>query len=135
MIMGIIRCLEAYKEVFIFLGGDHSMRPGIHIAESLDSFLIGIVTFIIAAGVTKVFFLSEEDDVKFPSWLNVRTFKDLKIILWEAILLTLVVVFLTVMAYVAEDGQISWSILVIPISILLLAVSLAVMKGEFKRKN
>lgn len=133
LIMGVIRGFQAYKEVIHFMRGHHEVKPGLHIAESLDTFLIAIVTLIISIGIAKIFFLSDEDSAQLPKWLDIHSFKDLKILLWETILLTLVVLFLTILANVGMDF--SWKLLIIPISILLLSISLILMKGKHPFKH
>jgi len=133
VIMGIIRALEAYKEILKCIRGDHSIKPGLHIAESLDTFLLSIVTLIISIGIAKIFFLSEEQGLQLPKWLNINSFKDLKILLWETILLTLVVLFLTILPMDGMDF--GWKILTLPISILLLSIALVIMKDKHPFKK
>lgn len=132
LIMGLIRGIEAYAELIKFMQGNHEVKPGLAITHSLDTFLISIVTLIISLGIAKVFFLSEEDSVKLPKWLNIHSFKDLKILLWETVLMTLVVLFLTML--INSEMVLSWEILTLPVSIVLLAVALVLMKGDIKIK-
>lgn len=134
MIIGGIRAYQGYEAILDMLSGDQSTRAGIYIAKSVDTFLISMVAFVIAAGVMKVFYLHHVPDEKFPKWLRINSFKDLKILLWEATLLTMVVFFLSVVAVVADTGTFEWSLLGIPISILLLAISLSFVRGDLVRK-
>jgi len=99
----------------------------------IDLFLIAIVFFVLALGIMLLFTdPSKEFPVNLPAWLRVKNFMQLKSILWEAILTTLVIAFLTSLAGKKINGEIIGAeMLVVPAGILLIALSLYFLKkGE-----
>jgi len=65
-----------------------------------------------------------------PGWLHLANFKDLKLLLWETILVTLVV--FTFTEVVSAKEILKWQTLIMPGVILLLTLSLAIMKMSKK---
>ncbi len=126
--ISIYRSIHAYELVF---SGALDERPGIHLIESLDGFLLAIVFIIFAVGFGKLFLpenvLMKQIQI---SWLEPRSFTDLKHVLWEAILTTLVVGFAIVIVDDLDD--LSWLHLVIPGSILLISLGLRLLKHNHK---
>ena len=57
--------------------------------------------------------------------MKVKSFLDLKLLLWEAVLTVLVVVFL---GLATKTEYLRWEVLILPASILMLAISLFIMK-------
>jgi|26BtaG_2_1085354.scaffolds.fasta_scaffold00001_389 uncharacterized membrane protein YqhA len=123
--MAVHRSIHAYVLVF---SGRIDERPGIDLAEALDGFLLAMVFIIFAIGIGKLF-VPESKLLKNIqlSWLNPKSFSDLKAILWEAVLTTLVVLFGTAIFH--ELDNLSWNLLVIPAAILLIAIALRMMKS------
>ena len=84
-----------------------------------------------SAGVAKLFLLEHDpaqaQRLSLPRWLDIETFTDLKILLWETILTALLVIGLATLTS-NLFGKPTWSALVIPAGILLLALSLYFMK-------
>ena len=70
-------------------------KPGLQILKGLDLFLVSIVFMILGLGILKIFVFSHMPFTDLPDWLNIKNFKELKILLWETILVTLVVFSLT----------------------------------------
>src|SRR5690349_9857452 len=67
----------------------------IGLLHAVDLFLISIVFFVMALGFFMLFSDPESQlPVRLPEWLRIKSFTQLKIILWEAILTTLVVLWL-----------------------------------------
>jgi uncharacterized membrane protein YqhA len=101
--------------------------------KAIDMFLMAIVFFVLSLGFM-ILFTSPETElpVQLPTWLRVRNFMQLKVILWEAILTTLVVSYLAGLAEKKIEGtQMNFSVLVIPGVILLISLSLYFLtKGE-----
>ena len=62
-----------------------------------------------------------------PVWLRIQSIGELKVLLWETVLTTLLIASLPVLV-AGLVGQLSWSVLIIPAAILLLALSLFFMK-------
>ena len=101
-------------------------RPGIHFIESLDAFMISLVFLIFSLGIMRIFTHYHTDDKLFPEWLRISSFKELKILLWETILVTLVI--FTVSKLVINLENLRWENLILPLVTLILAISLYVMR-------
>ena len=117
--LAIYRSFHAYV---IISKGQMEKRPGIDIAESLDSFMIGLFFIIFSLGIAKLFlpksnFLSGYD----LPWLKVDNFAQLKYIMWEMLLTTIFVFFAAKLIIVEDDLE--WNLLIYPGSILLLAIA------------
>lgn len=125
--IGVFTSIEAF--IGIYNGEVHTeTRPGLKILESLDIFLIALVFLIFAIGIAKLFHPNSDETLSgiIPSWLNINNFTELKMILWEAILTTMVVMFAS--DIVKRDGKFDWTMLIIPGSIFLLSASMYVLK-------
>ena len=123
--IAVYRSVHGYALVF---NGQMEERPGIHLAEALDGFLLAIVFIIFAIGVGKLFLPDSKLLSKIQlSWLEPKSFTDLKGLLWEAVLTTLVVLFAT--AIVHRLDNLTWDLLIIPAAILLIAAALRLMKS------
>ena len=60
------------------------------------------------------------------AWLNINNFKELKVLLWETILVTLVVFTLTSIA--TDRSGLHWEMLILPGVVLILSLSLYLMR-------
>jgi len=97
--------------------------------QAVDLFLVAIVMFVFSVGLLVLFDNKEEIPLKLPEWLKVKNFMQLKIILWEAILTTLVISYLAGLVQAKMAGEIiTISSLIIPGSILIIALSLYFLK-------
>ena len=113
----------------IFTDGLYSeARPGKYILESVDVFLLALVFLIFAIGIIKLFVPDAHQFLVVTElkWLKIGNFSELKMLLWEAVMITLVIFFMT--SFIEKEGHVDWMFLVLPISIILLAVSYFVMK-------
>lgn len=123
--ISVYHSIHAYS---IVISGGIDQRPGIHLAEALDTFLLAIVFIIFAIGIGKLFAPDSKLLGKIHlGWLEPKNFSDLKSILWEAVLTTLVVLFATIIIHHLDN--LTWDLLIIPASILLIAIALKMMKG------
>lgn len=120
----------------IFKGQVHSdARPGLMLFEALDIFLIGFLFLIFSIGFAQLFlqkpskFMSIIDSFT-PPWLKVENFTDLKLILWDTVLTTLV--FLCIGDVYTAGGNYSWEMLITPIAILLISLSKFLIKKAKK---
>ena len=122
LVVGVKVAWSAYG---LMLSGEpvEKVRPGIHLLQSMDAFLVALVFLILALGIAKLFLLPDtpETDRTLPRWLRLHDFLELKLLLWEAILLVLTIAF--VAKVVEELGQLNWELLILPASILMLAIS------------
>ena len=134
---GVLTLLGIYDFVHAFsylsLHGEKSVvgLVAVGLLKAVDMFLISIVLYVFAIGIL-ILFTDKELPVKMPEWLRVKDFMQLKIILWEAILTTLVVSYLASLASANFKGiPLSEADLIIPGAILLIALSIYFLKkGE-----
>lgn len=118
VVFGIIKTYHGYEQIVAVEHG----RPGIALVESLDSFLIALVFLIFSVGFARLFHSESKifTAINVPA-LKVESFADLKMLLWNTILLTLMVLFATIV--VSNEGDLEWKIMILPVSIALLAFS------------
>lgn len=105
----------------------HLQSPDIattYVIKALDAFLIAFVLFIFAYGVHSLFIscIKEPRENDVLKWIKIPSISHLKNILAEVIVIILFVKFLET-ALISLD-ELEWEILTLPISILLLALSL-----------
>ena len=132
-ILGIVDMVMAFSHI-----GDtdvHNLPSmlAVGLLKGVDMFLIAIVFFVFSLGVLTIFSDPETPlPVKLPEWLRLRNFMQLKVILWEAILTTMVISFLAGLAEQRLGGQpVTLMHLVIPGCILIISMSLFFLKkGE-----
>ena len=106
--------------------------PGLVLVKSLDIYLIGILFLIFSIGFVQLFIPKESRlftivDGVTPAWLRVNNFTELKLILWDTILTTLVVMF--VENIVSANGEFTWELMVIPVAILFISLSRYLIKA------
>jgi uncharacterized membrane protein YqhA len=126
--LGVYKFFRAYT---VILGGvpvGSEKGPGILILESIDVFLAALASLVLALGLAQLFLVSDDrrDALQIPSWMKVRSFLELKLLLREVVLTVLVIAFL---GYVASHVEVLHrETLILPASILMLSVSLYIMK-------
>ncbi|MBO9572903.1 MAG: YqhA family protein [Chitinophagaceae bacterium] len=96
------------------------LNPGVYIIEGLDSFMVSMLFLIFSYGISKIFILHSSDDAKFPPWLSVNSFSELKLLLWETTIVTLIVFSISSLVHNEKSG---WDQLIVPCIILLLSVA------------
>jgi uncharacterized membrane protein YqhA len=109
--------------------------PGLKLLEALDVFLIGFLFLIFSIGFSQLFFPKPSRIVSLidtitPEWLKVENFTQLKLILWDTVLTTLVVMF--VGDAFRKQGEYEWKLMLIPIAILLISLSKFLIKVSKK---
>ena len=122
---GVIESIEGVR-LFISHGLDEEKKPGLKLLKGLDLFLISMVFMIFAIGIIRLFGIYNDKNDELPSWLNIHSFKELKVLLWETILVTLVVFTLTSIA--TDRSGLHWEMLILPGVILILSLSLYFMR-------
>ena len=107
---------------------------GLGLLSAVDLFLIAIVFFVLALGIVLLFSdPANPFPVNLPEWLRIKTFMQLKVILWETILTTLVIGYLNMVAEKRlGDEEITLDTLIIPGGILLISGSLFLLKKNDK---
>jgi uncharacterized membrane protein YqhA len=128
---GMRQSFEGYRVLFRYLGGEEIAAPKMLLLESLDSFLAALVFLIFGLGIMKIFIAPDKIIEGLPGWLQIRTFVELKILLWESVLITVVVMSMGTVA--RRLDSLAWDVLVLPGVVLLMAVGLYLMRtGEPK---
>lgn len=108
-------------------GGEdgHVAQVTVPVLEAVDSFLFGVVLVIFAYGIAVgfVFRLPAALLRVLPSWMRISGVGQLKAILAEVVVVVLIVIFARVVVEAVERGSagFDWSILVLPIAIVLVA--------------
>jgi uncharacterized membrane protein YqhA len=112
------------------------LTPGIDVAEravtvpvleAVDAFLFGIVLVIFAYGIAIGFVFTLPDDYTetLPNWMKIEGVSQLKGILSEVVIVVLIVIFARIVVGTVDSGKsFEWSMLVLPASILMIAVAL-----------
>jgi len=127
LILGTKVAIQAYAHVIVG-GGSTESRPGLELLHSLDFLFVSLVLMVLALGIAKLFLLGPNvDESGLPSWLRLHSITELKVLLWETVLTTLLIASLPGLV-AGLFGQLNWMVLVIPTAILVLAVSLHFMK-------
>lgn len=123
--LGVYKSIHGYA---LLIHGDMAARPGVHIAEALDSFLIAIFFIIFSIGIAKLFLPGSSlfKNYELP-WLKLDSFSSLKLVLWEMLLTSLFVYF--VAAIIINVDQIDWKTLITPASILMLSIAYKFLRG------
>lgn len=131
MISGIVAtCLGTKKIVYAVLtfAGFHEGKPGVYLIESIDTFLFSLVIFILAGGIFKLFVGDKNTLSDSTVFSKINNFMDLKILLWETLLLTMTV--WCSLGFFLKPDKLSYELLILPVSILLLALALKFIKGN-----
>jgi uncharacterized membrane protein YqhA len=128
LVLGIRRAFEAYS---LLVRPDSSGRagpPGVHIAESVDALLFSLVLLVLALGTASLFLTAGEkdDNSDLPPMMRVKSLTELKLLLWEAILATLVVA--AASAIISALPDLEWKHLVLPAAIFVLSLSYFLLK-------
>ena len=132
-LIGIYEFVEAVAHVSALDKSHFAGLIATGLLKSVDTFVMVIVFFVFSLGILILFQdPTHPFPINLPEWLHIKTFMQLKVILWEAILTTLVVSYVAGLAEKRMD-QITISVydLIIPGAILLIALSLFFLKrGE-----
>jgi uncharacterized membrane protein YqhA len=129
LLAGARQSFEGWISIYRHLIGQEAITiPKLPLLESLDSFLIALVFLIFSLGIMKIFIGYQHSDAGLPSWLRIHDFKELKVLLWETILVTLVVMSMGTVA--RNFDALTWQVLVSPVIVLVLAVGLFLMRGR-----
>jgi len=136
VLMFVVGGLKVYKGIYFFLTGSNpkwapahgtpSDIASIEIIASLDSFLIALALLYFSYGIYSLV-IDPESPARSnaPSWLVPKGIKDLKETLAHVIILILFVLFLDQLWIHLYD--LTWEILILPVSIALLALAVKLM--------
>jgi uncharacterized membrane protein YqhA len=126
--LGLMRGYHAYALLFQRERSGEEGRPGVHFAESVDALLFSLVMLVLAVGTASLFLpvRAEEDRHNLPEWMRVKSLTELKLLLWEAILATLVVT--AASSIIGAMPHVEWQHMVLPAAILVLSISYFLLK-------
>ena len=124
--LGAIRLVESILQLL----GIHEGKPGIHLIESVDTLLFALVILVLAGGIFKLFIGNEHTFKESAVFSKLNSFMDLKVLLWETLLLTLTV--WCALSFFVDPEMQNYEQLILPVSILLLALALKFIKDEKK---
>ena len=130
-VLGAIEFVHAASHIFNHSDEMYIQSTAIKLLQSVDMFLLSIVLYVFALGIVMLFHKNIGDELRevLPEWLQIRDFMQLKALLWEAILTTLVVSYLAYLVGIKLSGGVfSIEILVLPLSILIISASLYLLK-------
>jgi uncharacterized membrane protein YqhA len=131
---GVYKSIESYRQIF---DNDPETRPLLNILRSIDIFLFGLVFLIFGLGLSRIFLYYGKPDPKLPNWLKIDSLSELAVLLWETIITAFIIYFTTTIAMI-QDAEFKWTILVMPVSILMLTVCLVIFKrfvADPEKKN
>lgn len=124
---GGLHLLDAWHT--LAAGGGHGEASiTVAVLEAVDSFLFGVVLVIFAYGIAVGFVirLPERMLAQLPIWMKIEGVGQLKAILAEVVIVVLVVIFARVV--VQAGDHFDWTMLVLPIAILLLAGAVRILE-------
>ena len=133
-LIGLLAILQgAFKtyEALLYLLGIHEGKPGITIIEAVDTYLFALVILILGGGIFKLFVGDENTFKNNPVLSKITSFVALKVLLWEALLLTLTV-WAALEFFISEPEDLRFELLILPASVLILAVALRLLTGQHK---
>jgi uncharacterized membrane protein YqhA len=128
IVLGAYETVHALVLVFQSMGGGEWANPGIILFEALDRFLLAVLFYIFGIGMIKLFTPELIRDEHLPRWLNVSGIRELKLLLWETTLVTLMVACVT--RVIRRTDALTWDALVLPAVIAVLALSLFLMRSK-----
>lgn len=126
--LGVYYSFKAYSDIVMGRAENH---PGIVMIESLDRFLIGFVFIIFSVGLSRLFL----SDAKFLEtyelpWLKITEFTQLKSLLISALLVALFVAWIPAAINIAQQTDLTWTVLLFPACLLMAAVAAKFMKDS-----
>src|SRR5262245_18642994 len=88
LFVGVRYSFEGWSNLYRQIQGENIPNARMPLLESLDWFLVALVFLIFSLGMAKIFIGYEGRDEDLPEWLRIGNFKELKVLLWEAIMVT-----------------------------------------------
>ncbi len=125
IVVGSMRLFEGIMQIIGLHEGDG--KPGIHLIEAVDTYLFSLVILVLGGGIFKLFVGNENTFKGSVVFSKIKTFMDLKVLLWETLLLTLTV--WCALGFFAHPKDLQYEQLILPVTIVLLALALKLMKG------
>lgn len=129
LVLGARIAIHAYANILSPPEALGQSRPGLELLHSLDFLFISLVLVVLGLGIAKLFLLPPDAKqlATLPPWLRIESIGELKVLLWETILTTLLIAGLSQLV-AGLFTHLEWSALLLPAAILILALSLFFMK-------
>ena len=126
--MGALTAIKGYQHVLAGEHGSEKSRPGLELLHVKHA---GRAVARLALGIAKLFLMtpSEKVSAELPVWLRIDSIGQLKVLLWETALTTLMIIALSDLS-AGLFTKLDWMALVTPAAILVLSLSLYFMKRE-----
>lgn len=133
MVVGAVTTMEGIGEYFgsgeeEAFSEEAALLASVRMVSSLDEFLLGLVLFIFAYGVFRLFIIDKRHGEEVPDWFSIHSVTDLKVKLLETIAILLAVVFLKGVLASPPAEALPWNALVTPIAVGIFAVSILLLK-------
>jgi len=125
VVVGTIRLFKSIVQLTGLIEGDG--KPGVHLIEAVDTYLFALVILVLGGGIFKLFVGNENTFKGSAVFSKINTFMDLKVLLWETLLLTLTV--WCALGFFAHPKDLQFEQLILPVTIVLLALALKLMRG------
>jgi uncharacterized membrane protein YqhA len=131
LVMGTLTALKGYQQVLAGEHGSEKARPGLELLHSLDFLFVSMVLIVLSLGIAKLFLMSpsEKLNAELPVWMRIESISQLKVLLWETALTTLMIIALSDLS-AGLFTKLDWTVLLTPAAILVLSLSLYFMKRE-----
>ena len=131
LIVGIVNSVKGYLGYFnTGFQTNEETKPALHILEGLYAIMISILFMIFGLGLGRLFIFNTAADTQLPTWLKINTFKEFKILLWETILVTLLIL---VLIQFVNKPPAHWVDLTYPIVVLILSMALFFVRGKSEK--
>jgi uncharacterized membrane protein YqhA len=144
LVMFWLGTVDTFKAVQLVFTGDLtpeeaerglSVIATVELLETFDAFLVGLAFLYFAYGIYSLFIrLSINTDTD-PPWLQVDSISTLKKTLLEVLVVLLVSVFIKGVLEHLTIQNMNWNLLVIPLSVLAIALSVRLMLPEDKSEE
>jgi uncharacterized membrane protein YqhA len=131
LILGATSVLESFALYLGFMAphvaGNESKEAVVAVIESLDNFLLAFVLIYFSYSIYFLFVHDDQSEeerqkIDMPAWLQVEDLGHMKKVLLEVILVLISVFFLKLV--ITSQEHLDWSILILPITIVAIAISL-----------
>ncbi len=132
-LFGTLNTIEAYLIFFGLQESEGAVEPGeqamITLVASVDHFLFATILIVFAIGLYSLFFRTtgsgekQKEHAKRPSWNRLKNLGGMDEMLLKVIIMLLSVAFLEFML-TSGLGSLDWQVLVVPFTIIALAVGL-----------
>ncbi len=140
LLMFVIGATNTVKAVMAFLALNPEIVESSHLEprqsanllllESLDNALTGLTFLYFSYGIYSLFLADPKANTKTPDWLRVESIGSLKKTLLEVVVVLLSISFVRNLAEGLLSKGLRWEILVIPLSIVAIALSTKLMGFE-----